>query len=140
MLKLFVKYKELILYVFFGGCTTLVNVFSYFICTRMFHMHYLVSTVAAWFLAVVFAYVTNRKYVFLSENKDAKAILLEFVSFIGCRLLTGFLDVANMYIFVDLLKLNDVLIKIASNVFVIIGNYVASRLFIFKKHFNESDI
>jgi putative flippase GtrA len=134
------KYKELILYVFFGGCTTVVNVLSYFICTRMFHMHYLVSTVVAWFLAVLFAYVTNRKYVFMSENKDGKAILIEFISFISCRLLTGFLDVANMYIFVDLLKLNDVLIKIASNMFVIIGNYVASRLFIFKKHFDKSEV
>jgi putative flippase GtrA len=76
------KYKEVILYVFFGGCTTAVNVLSYFISTRAFHIHMMASTAIAWFLAVVFAYITNRKYVFLSTNTNVKAILLEFASFI----------------------------------------------------------
>lgn len=139
LVRLFKKYKEVILYVFFGGCTTLVNVAAYYVCTRAFHMHLIASTVVAWFLAVLFAYITNRNYVFMSENKNKRAVLLEFVSFISCRLLTGFLDLGNMYVFVTLLKLNDVFIKLASNVMVIVGNYIASRLFIFKKHFKDSD-
>jgi putative flippase GtrA len=132
--KLWMKYKEMILYIFFGGCTTLVNVFTYFICTRLLQMHLLSSTVTAWLVAVLFAYVTNRRYVFRSENYTAKAILFEFVSFISCRLLTGAMDVGIMYVFVDLLKYNDLIIKILSDVMVIVFNYIASRLIIFKKH------
>jgi putative flippase GtrA len=134
MIKLYQKYKEMILYIFFGGCTTMVNLVTYFICTRAFHIYLLVSTVIAWLLAVLFAYVTNRKYVFRSKNKTIKSILFEFISFISCRLITGAIDVAIMYIFVDLLGYHDLIIKIASNMIVVLSNYVASRLFIFKTH------
>lgn len=140
MMDLYKKYKEVILYIFFGCCTTLVNVGTYYIWTRWFHIHLLVSTVAAWFFAVLFAYITNRKYVFMSKNTNSKAIMLEFTSFIFCRLFTGALDLGNMYIFVHLLKFNDFFIKVASNLFVIIGNYIASRLFIFKKHFKQNEL
>lgn len=136
---LFKRYKEVILYIFFGGCTTLVNVIAYFISTRIFHIHLLASTAIAWFLAVVFAYVTNRRYVFLSKNTNFNAILFEFASFIFCRVFTGALDMGIMYVFVSLLHYNDFIIKIASNAIVIIGNYVASRFFIFRRHFREGD-
>jgi putative flippase GtrA len=139
-LKYYRKYKEMILYVFFGGCTTLVNVISYIVCTRVFHIHLLMSTIIAWLLAVLFAYVTNRKYVFLSENTSARSILFEFISFISCRLLTGAVDVGIMYVFVDRLGFNDLLIKILSNLFVIVTNYIASRLIIFKAHDKKENL
>jgi putative flippase GtrA len=137
--ELFKKYKEVILYTFFGGCTTVVNVIAYVISTRVFHIHLLASTAIAWFLAVVFAYITNRKYVFLSKNTNINAIIIEFASFIFCRVFTGALDMGIMYLFVNILHYNDFIIKIVSNIIVIIGNYVASRLFIFKRHLRESD-
>ncbi len=129
---LFLKYREMILYVFFGGCTTLVNIVVYFICSRLY-MGTLVSTGIAWFLSVLFAYVTNRIYVFESKSKEFKLIVREMVSFFSCRLSTGLLDMANMYVFVDLLHWNDLLIKVLSNVVVIVLNYAVSKWFIFKR-------
>lgn len=132
--NLYRKYKRIVAYLFFGGCTTLVNIAAYFISTRFLHIGMLISTALAWFLAVMFAYATNRKYVFESQNAEKKAVLIEFASFISCRLITGAIDLGMMYCFVDLLKLNDLVVKIAANLFVIISNYIASKLIIFTKH------
>lgn len=132
--NLFKKYKRVAAYLFFGVCTTLVNIAAYFVSTRFLHIGILISTALAWFLAVMFAYATNRKYVFESQNEAKKAVLIEFASFISCRLITGAIDLGMMYCFVDLLKLNDLIVKIAANLFVIISNYIASKLIIFTKH------
>lgn len=132
--KLYQKYREIIWYVFFGGLTTLVNLTAYYILTRFFGIDILLGTFLAWWVAVGFAYVANRKLVFHSQNKAIKAILLELTFFIACRLLTGFLDLGIMYFFVDRLGLPDLILKILSNILVILGNYVASSLYIFKKH------
>lgn len=135
MLKsLYIRYKDIILFVFFGGCTTLVNVVSYFICSRIYHLNVTVSTIAAWTLAVMFAYVTNRKYVFKSENTTVKSITIEFGAFLSSRLLTGLLDLTMMYVFVKLLSQNDMLIKLISNIIIVICNYLLSRLMVFKQH------
>jgi putative flippase GtrA len=120
--------------VIFGIGTTLINLLAYAVCTRVFNIHLLISTVLAWIISVLFAYITNRKYVFNSNNKTLKSILIELISFISCRLLTGAIDVAIMYVFAGLLGYNDIIIKILSNLFVIVSNYVVSRLFIFKEH------
>lgn len=135
MLKsLYIRYKDIILFVFFGGCTTLVNVVSYFICSRIYHLNVTTSTIVAWTLAVLFAYVTNRKYVFKSENTTVKSITIEFGVFLSSRLLTGLLDLTMMYVFVKLLSQNDMLIKLISNIIIVICNYLLSRLMVFKQH------
>lgn len=121
------------LYAFFGGCTTLVNIISYAICTRLLSMGTIMSNVIAWIFAVTFAYLTNRKIVFESNASTKKAIVREVISFFSCRLLTGGLDLGLMYVFVDVLKVNDLVMKVISNIIVIILNYVASKLFIFSK-------
>ena len=131
--QLYEKYKDVIPYLFFGVCTTLVNVVVYWVAAHPLHLSVMASTVIAWLLAVLFAYVTNRKWVFHSEAKDARAVLKEMASFFACRLATGVVDWLCMYIFVDVLQWNDMVIKIAANVLVIILNYVASKLIIFKK-------
>lgn len=130
---LFIKYKGIILYLFFGVCTTLVNILSYWVCAHPLGMSVMLSTVIAWILAVLFAYVTNRKWVFSSQAKGSQAILRELVSFFACRLATGLVDWAGMYVFVDLLGWNDMIVKAAVNVVVIVLNYVASKLIIFTK-------
>ena len=127
------KYKDVILYLFFGVCTTAVNVISYWFFSHVLHGGVAVSTVAAWVLAVLFAYVTNRKWVFHSTAVKRDEILKEIASFFGCRLATGILDLLCMVVFVDLLEWNDMIIKIAANILVIILNYAASKLLIFKK-------
>lgn len=129
--ELFKKYREMILYLFFGGCTTLVNIISYYICSKI-GIGTALSTVIAWVLSVLFAYITNRKYVFESKAFGFAPILKETAGFFLCRLATGLLDLAIMVVFVDFLHFNDMLIKILSNIIVIVLNYIASKLMIFK--------
>lgn len=131
--KLYEKYKDVIPYLFFGVCTTVVNIVVYWLMAHFANMGTMVSTIAAWIAAVLFAYITNRKWVFHSKAHTGKEILREIVSFFLARLATGILDWGCMWIFVDLLKWNDVIVKSAANVLVIVLNYVASRLIIFGK-------
>lgn len=131
--KLFEKYKDVIPYLFFGVCTTLVNIFTYWICAHLFSFNTLGSTMIAWTLAVLFAYLTNRKYVFYSEADTRTEIIKEILYFFGARLATGAVDLACMWFFVDILDVNDLFIKTAANVLVIILNYLASKLLIFRK-------
>lgn len=130
--ELFEKYKDLIPYAVFGALTTLVNIVAYWLFAHPFGMPVLVSTIIAWFLSVLFAYVTNRKWVFHSEADTVKAVLKEIVSFFACRIGTELVDLAAMFIFVDLLHMNDMAVKIIANVVVIILNYAASKFVIFK--------
>lgn len=130
---LFQKYKDVIPYAIFGVLTTLVNIASYWLCAHALGMPVMASTIIAWILAVLFAYVTNRKWVFLSEAKGRRAIVKEMLSFFACRLATGLVDWACMFLFVDVLHWNDVLIKTGANILVIVLNYIASKLIIFKK-------
>lgn len=130
--KVFDKYKDIIPYAVFGVLTTLVNILAYWIMAHPLNMGVMPSTIVAWVAAVFFAYVTNRKWVFHSEANSTKAIAKEIISFFVCRLATGIVDWGCMFIFVDKLHLNDVIVKTAANVLVIILNYVASKLVIFK--------
>lgn len=127
------KHKDILLYIIFGICTTLVNMVVYWFCAHILHLFVVVSTVISWVISVLFAYVTNRKYVFHSKKSSYKDIVKEMFSFFSCRFLTGLLDVGFMFIFVDLFHMNDMIIKIVSNIIVIVLNYVASKIFIFKK-------
>lgn len=133
MKELFYKYKEMILYLFFGGCTTMINIVFYAVSTRIFEFDTIASTILAWILSVLFAYATNRKYVFESTNTTCAEIVKEIVSFFSCRVFSGVLDLVIMWLFVDVIGYNDLVIKIISNVIVIIINYVASKWFVFKK-------
>ena len=130
--KLWRKYKDLILYALFGGLTTLVNTGAYWLCAHPLGMQTVPSSVAAWFLAVLFAYLTNRKWVFHSEAETPREIAKEILSFFLCRLATGILDWALMWLLVDRLHLNDMVVKVAVNLLVILLNYVASKLLIFR--------
>ena len=136
----------MILYVLFGGFTTVVNIVVYGLMYHSFGN--MVSTAAAWVLSVLFAYITNKLFVFESRSFEAKVLLKEMVSFFMCRLATGLMDMAIMYIFVDLDVLHlmhlqwkilgftisfNIIIKVLSNVLVIILNYIFSKLIIFRK-------
>ena len=131
--QLLIKYKDLILYAVFGLLTTLVNTAAYWLCAHPLGLPVVPSSVIAWFLAVLFAYLTNRKWVFHSEASGPREIAREVCSFFLCRLATGVLDWALMYLFAEKLQLNDLAVKIAVNILVIILNYVASKLLIFRR-------
>lgn len=132
--ELYNKYKDIIPYLFFGICTTLTNTVVYWLSAHAVELPVFPSTVIAWFVAVLFAYITNRKWVFRSEARTAVEIIKELISFFVCRLATGVLDWGVMIIFVDVMKFNDLIIKIAANILVILLNYIASKLVIFKKN------
>ena len=132
-LDLMKKYREVILYLIFGVLTTLVNLISYFLLTDVAGVNYLFSNVLAWVLSVLFAYGTNRVWVFQSQAKGTAAIIKEMVSFFGARLFSGGLDMGIMFVCVSLIGLPDGVIKILSNILVIVLNYLFSKLWIFKK-------
>lgn len=137
---LFARYREQILYLFFGGVTTLVNIAVYAACAAL-GMPTGVSNAIAWVLSVLTAYATNRAWVFQSRSAGADR-LRELASFMGCRAATGVLDEAVMILGVD--RLGPVVasghlrawglgVKVFSNALVIVLNYVFSKLFIFRK-------
>lgn len=131
--SLFLKYRELILYVFFGGLTTLVNWVGYWLLADVFHVPYLWATAIAQVLSILFAYVTNRIWVFESKAKGFSAVFWEMVRFFGCRAASFVLDLLCMRIGVGGLHINDMVMKLLSNVIVVIVNYVFSKLIVFRK-------
>ena len=133
IINLWKKYKELVLYLVFGVGTTVINIVVYYFCAHLFKFSTIASTCVAWILSVLFAYITNKIWVFESKSSELCIIIKEIISFFSCRLLTGLLDIGIMFIFVDILSFNDMWMKIISNVIVIVLNYVASKLLIFKK-------
>ena len=122
--------KELISYLIFGVLTTVVNIVVYYVFNTWLQVNYLVSNAIAWIASVLFAYITNRKYVFESKNTS---MFNELVKFIGARLSTGIMDMILMWLLVDVLSMNSMFSKIVVNVLVIVLNYVLSKVFVFKK-------
>lgn len=87
----------------------------------------------AWVSAVLFAFVTNRRWVFQSKAGTAREVFSELIVFVMCRLATGVVDIVCMYVFVQQLYFDDMIIKIGANILVIVLNYFASKFLIFKK-------
>ena len=127
------NFKQLLLYGICGVLATIIDIFTYWAVSRLFGLSVVTSTVIAWLVSVFFSYWSNRKYVFESKNSSFFTIFFEAVYFFACRIATGLLDVAIMYIFADLLGLDDVIVKTVSNIVVIILNYAASKLFIYRE-------
>jgi putative flippase GtrA len=123
------KLRELLTYGIVGGISTLLNILLYAFFSKICQLYYLASTVIAFILATLFAYFGN-KYIVFHSNK--KALIVEMFMFFGLRLLMGGLDFLFMYITVGILTLNDMIMKIFSNCVVIIGNYICSKLLIFR--------
>lgn len=123
--------KETFLYLIFGILTTIVNIVSFFLFNKLFN--YKLSNIIAFILAIVFAYITNKKYVFESKKEEKTEIIKEFIFFIGSRLFTFVLDMLLMVLFIEVLFMNVLISKIIANIFVIILNYILSKKLVFKK-------
>lgn len=121
--------RELVLYVFFGTLTFFVNVIVYFIFEDLLGVNYLVSNILAWFFSVLFAYVTNRIWVFESKSTN---IAKEISLFFGGRIFSGAVDTGLMYLFIDILTIGDLISKIVVQIIVVILNYIFSKLIVFK--------
>lgn len=129
------KNKEIINYLIVGGLTTLVSLVSYYICVLTFlnpndALQLQIANVISWIMAVLFAYFTNRKYVFESKSSN---ILREFSAFVSARIGTLLLDMGIMFLFVTVLGFNDKISKIVVQIIVTIANYIISKLFVFRE-------
>ncbi len=137
--KQYKKYEEAVNYLIFGVLAFVVNTVVYWIAARAMgatkETPFLISmaTMIAWIVAVIFAYWTNRTFVFKSQTSDRNGQLKEFTGFMGARVATGILDWLIILFMATNLGINDVISKMVSNFFVIVCNYFLSKLFIFKK-------
>lgn len=147
MSNLWKKYKELIVYIFFGAVTTLVNFVVFKLCNWLLGEElYLVSNIFAWVAAVVVAYITNKLWVFESKSWAPHVLRREIPTFVGARVFSFFFEEAGLFLAIDILGLgvweltlfgftatgHDIC-KILLQVVVVILNYIFSKLVIFKK-------
>lgn len=120
--------KEIVSYVFVGGMTTLVNYVVYFILLKI-HSHWLIANSISWIFAVLFAYYTNKRYVFKSTNNIKK----EFISFILLRFMTLLIENICLYLLIDLLNLQSMISKVCVSFITILSNYILCKFKIFKE-------
>lgn len=120
--------KEMLSYVFVGAMTTLVNYVVYFILLKI-HSHWLIANSISWFFAVLFAYYTNKRYVFKSKNEVKK----EFISFVLLRFMTLLIENVCLYLLIDLMNIQPMISKILVSFITILSNYVLCKFKIFKE-------
>lgn len=126
------KIKEVLWYGFFGVLTTLINIISFYLLDKT-GMNIYINNFIAWFLSVLFAFITNKLFVFNSKSLDKKVIMKEIFSFFFFRILSLGMDMAGMYICISLMNLGKMISKVLMNIIVIVANYIFSKIFIFKK-------
>lgn len=126
------KYKELISYGFWGAMTTLVNYVVFFVCLRLLNINYLISNVVSWVFAVMFAYITNKVFVFNSKNWSPGKLKNEAILFFIGRLLSLVVETVMLYVLVDGLSFSSEIMKVFTNLVVIVINYFISKFMIFK--------
>ena len=131
-MKLYNKYREIIDYIIFGGLTTMVNIVVFYIFDTLLGWPYLIANAVAIVLSILFAYITNKLFVFKTKDMTAKENIVEFLKFIGFRLVSGLADMAAMWLLVDLISIDTNIAKLLTQFIVVVLNYVFSKLFIFK--------
>lgn len=131
--SLFIKHKAVLVYLFFGVLTTVVNYLVYYPLYNLLDMSATVSNIIAWAAAVVFAFLTNKPFVFNSMDWSAGTVLPEFWKFTLCRVGSGLLETAALFVTVDVLSLGGNLMKLIISILVVILNYIGSKFFVFRK-------
>lgn len=127
------KHGDILSYLFFGVLTTAVNYVVYLPCYNLLGLSAAVSNVIAWVGAVAFAYVTNKPFVFKSHDWSAQTVVPELAKFVGCRVGSGVLETAIIFLTVDCLSFDGNVMKLVTSVLVVILNYVGSKLLVFRK-------
>lgn len=131
--ELFLKHRSVITYLVFGGLTTLVNFAVYWPLYHWTQLPAAASNMIAWISAVLFAFFTNKPFVFKSQDWSWKTVCPEFLKFVGCRVVSGAFETLFIGVTVDILSWNGLLMKILISVIVVILNYIASKWLIFRK-------
>lgn len=129
---LFHKYYDLIMYVIFGALTTAVNYLVYFPCYNLLGLDASVSNVISWVVSVAFAFLTNKPFVFRSHDWSPGVVWPELLKFVGCRVGSGALETAILFVTVDTLHWDGNLWKLVTSVLVVVANYVGSKLLVFR--------
>lgn len=137
--KLYYKYESALLYIFFGALTTLVSIGTQYIAYAV-GLGTVASTTVSWICAVLFAFFTNKVFVFGSKSFEKKLFLRELVSFVGARLFSFLLELGFMLVTVEIMLWNKFIMKLTAQVFVLVLNYIFSRFLIFKKKKNEKEV
>lgn len=130
---LFRRHYDILAYLIFGVLTTVVNYVVYLPCYNFLGLSSSLSNVIAWAVAVAFAYLTNKPFVFRSDDWSAKTVIPELTKFVGTRLGSGGLETLILLAAVDWLGMNGNLWKLITSVLVVVLNYVGSRLLVFRK-------
>lgn len=126
------KYEHLIAYLFFGVLTTLINLVSFWLLSSFTKIATVPATIIAWIIAVIFAFVTNKIWVFKSKNKTRKETTKEIINFLIARVATLFVEILIMWLMVDKFHQDKLIWKLLCNVITVVLNYLFSRLFVFK--------
>ncbi|CDC07312.1 putative teichoic acid glycosylation protein [Clostridium sp. CAG:343] len=130
---LFLEYKEVINYLVFGCLTTVVNFVCYYLFAKVLGIEEVISSGLSWLFSVLFAYITNKIFVFESKTTTIKEFIMEIISFFLARVLSGILcDVGTFAVMVKVIGINDVVAKLITQIMVVIVNYVLSKWIIFK--------
>lgn len=131
--ELWKKYQEMISYLVFGGLTTLVNYATYFAFTRALGVNEIISNVIAWLFSVIFAYITNKIWVFNSKTNTFSGIIREISMFFAARVFSGVLDTALLFLLYTCWGISDIFVKIFNGILVVVLNYFFSKFIIFRK-------
>ena len=131
------EHRERMRYLVFGLLTTLLNLLIFTICVRIIKIPVLISTIISWIIAVLFAYVTNKLYVFDSKVIQKKELAIEIISFFNARIITLVIETVFLWVTVIKLGWNEIIMKIIANIIVIVLNFVFSKIYIFKKEKNS---
>ena len=127
------KYRDMIVYLFFGILTTVVDYLMFILCFEWLGWTATWSNIVAWSAAVTFAYLTNKPFVFRNHDWSGKTVLLELSKFVGCRMVTGAIETTVLFVSVDMLHWRGLVMKVVASVMVVAINYFASKWLIFKK-------
>ena len=127
------RYRDILSYLFFGVLTTVVNYLVYLPCYNLLSIRASVSNVIAWVVAVAFAYLTNKPWVFKSHDWSRQTVIPELTKFVGCRIGSGALETGIIFLTVDLLCWNGNVMKLVTSVLVVILNYIGSKFLVFRK-------
>ncbi len=136
-LELFRRYKHIILYLFFGVVSTIVNILIFALCNRIFGFNYQIANIISWIFAVAVAYVTNKIWVFESREKSKSENIREAIYFYFFRIVSLLMEMFCLYLLIDVFDIDEIVSKIVSNTLVVVANYVFSKLIIFKNKSNN---
>ena len=131
--KLIKRYKHIITYLFFGALTTLVNFLIYFPLYNWLYWPAIICNIIAWVIAVATAFITNKPFVFQSNDWSLSVVLPELSKFVGCRIGSGLIETGAIWLFVDVLAFNGNVIKVIVSIFVVVLNYIGSKWLVFRK-------